>query len=943
MIRPAAAWLALLLLLPGHAMAEERVGVRIGEHAGHARLVFDWPRETAYSVQEEAGRVTLRFARPAAFDLSAARRGLRNLRGIEATGETVTLTLAPGTRLRHFRLGGRVVLDLLDGAPETPAAPGPAPASAPPAAVRAPAQPAARATPPAPRAAQPAAPGAAPVTPAATPAAAPPPAPAPAPTPATTPSIPSTPAPRLPALQEIAGRLLVPAGPEVGAALLRRGGTWLLVLDAPLALDPTPPRAEAFAGLSFSTGPAATVLRLSAAALPEPVLTREPRGWLVEPAAAPPVLLSIRPELEAGPPPRLMLRAERPAHAVAVLDPETGGTLLVGTLRAGGEASPVGRRNPAFEILPTRLGAALLPRADTVTLRALPAGFAAAAGPGASLALGPDSPMQEAAGLSRLFDLPGEALPGLLQRERNAMLAVAAAPPLGRGPPRLRAAEALLALGLGAEAQAMAALAQREDPRLAEDAFAQALQGAAALLAGRPAEAQGLLNPRLPASDELRLWRGLLAAARGEDGAAAIAAGLPLLQAWPAPLAARLAPLAAESLAAAEPAAARRLLAGREADAGFALARARLLEAEGARDAALAAYDAVIRGRDRRARAAAMRRAVELRLASGALDAAGAAAAMEAVLPAWRGDGAESAARLRLAELRQAAGDPRGAFEMLRETEAAFPDLAATLRPRQQQALLAALEAEPPIAAVALFETHHALLPPGPASESALATLADRLAALDLAGRARQVLGRALARAEGAEARAALGLRLAELALGADDPAGARAALADTAAPELPAPLLAARHLAEARALSRQGATEAAAALYRALGPAAGPELAEMLAARQDWAGAAEALGAHLAAALPPAPSPIPDALRPLVARAAALLAMAGDETGLAALRDAVAARMAGGAFEEAFALITAGRLGGIGELPRLRQELELARALPARLESLRASPGAAR
>ena len=72
----------LVLLLPAMAAAQERVGLRTGTHQGHARLVFDWPRETQYRVAEADGQVTLRFAAPAAFDLTAPQRGLRNLRDI---------------------------------------------------------------------------------------------------------------------------------------------------------------------------------------------------------------------------------------------------------------------------------------------------------------------------------------------------------------------------------------------------------------------------------------------------------------------------------------------------------------------------------------------------------------------------------------------------------------------------------------------------------------------------------------------------------------------------------------------------------------------------------------------------------------------------------------------------------------------------------------------
>jgi hypothetical protein len=52
---------------------------------------------------------------------------------------------------------------------------------------------------------------------------------------------------------------------------------------------------------------------------------------------------------------------------------------------------------------------------------------------------------------------------------------------------------------------------------------------------------------------------------------------------------------------------------------------------------------------------------------------------------------------------------------------------------------------------------------------------------------------------------------------------------------------------------------------------------------------------------------------------------------------------MEGGDFAEAFALVTAGRMSGMSDLGRLRGELELARALPGRLEGFRAGQGPAR
>ncbi|MGK7868704.1 hypothetical protein [Falsiroseomonas sp. E2-1-a20] len=937
-----AAGLALALLVAAPVLAQDRVGVRVGDHPGFGRVVFDWPATVDYRVEESEGRIVLHFASPAAFDLAAARRPVRNLRGLTSDGARAEITTAPGTRLRHFRLGNRVVLDLLDARRDTPAASArPAQNVAPPAGSVAPAaRPAPAGNAPFQRAVPPPAEApvivqAAPREPVSVQPLAPP-APSPVPAPVTSPAA----TPGL-AIRLLPGPTLsIPAGAETGAALFRRGGLWMLVLDQPQPLDLTALRADpTFANAETSSGPQATTLRLPAAALPNPRLRREGQAWLLDQPAGEVALRAILPEVEPGPPIRLVLRATRGLGSVSVLDPETGTSLLVGTVRDGAEAVPAGRRAAIFELLPTRLGAALLPRADTVTLRVLEGRFVAGAAPGAELALGPETPgaAAAAASMTRIFDLPAESLTALQERARGATAAVAASPPLGRGPPRLQAAEALLALGLPQEAQAMVGLATREDPALAETPRARALAGATALLSGRLAEAGGLDHPRLPENDEVALWRGLLAAARGQDGAAAVAAGLPLLLAYPEPLQARLAPLAAEALAAGgEPAAARRLLAARDQeDPPLALARARILEAEGATAPALAAYDALAAGRDRRARAIAMRRAAELRLATGLIDAAGAAAALEATLAAWRGDALETEGRSRLAELRQQAGDWRGAFDLLRETAAIFPDLAPGLRERQVAALLGALDKAPPLEAVVLYDAHAEMLPPGEASERALGSLADRLAALDLLDRASHVLRGAIARAPDAEARGRIGARLAGLGLAAGDHPAALAALADTAGEGLSPDLTRQRHLLEARALARAGRVPEAVARYRAAGPAAAAELATLLEEKQDWPGAAAALRQHLDAVAPPPPAPLLAEHQPLVARLAALLTLAGDDSALAALRAEEQGRM-GGTLSDAFTLLTADRVAGLSDLPRLGRELDVARGLPSRLDGFR-------
>ena len=117
--------LILLLLLLAAALpaaAQPRVGVRVGDHAGHGRLVFDWPVETGYRVEEQDGRVVLRFARDGAIDLAAIRRPPRNMRSLAEVDGAVVVQIAPGARLRHFRLGNRIVVDVLDPATESTSA-----------------------------------------------------------------------------------------------------------------------------------------------------------------------------------------------------------------------------------------------------------------------------------------------------------------------------------------------------------------------------------------------------------------------------------------------------------------------------------------------------------------------------------------------------------------------------------------------------------------------------------------------------------------------------------------------------------------------------------------------------------------------------------------------------------------------------------------------------
>src|SRR5262249_8646128 len=77
---------------------------------------------------------------------------------------------------------------------------------------------------------------------------------------------------------------------------------------------------------------------------------------------------------------RLMLSAATPRKVVALSDPDTGATWLVGTQRRGGQGTPMERRAVDFVLLPTWQGVAVVPTSDKVVLRPTQDGFVVGGG-----------------------------------------------------------------------------------------------------------------------------------------------------------------------------------------------------------------------------------------------------------------------------------------------------------------------------------------------------------------------------------------------------------------------------------------------------------------------------------------------------------------------------------------------------------------------------------
>jgi hypothetical protein len=962
---PLAALVVFASIVTAQADTLPTVSLRVGNHEGYGRVVFRLPSSIGYSVVQDGQRAIVKFA--ANLSIGAAAAIPRNMLSITSGTNQAELVIAPGSVLHDWRLGDLVVIDALDPIPagkglsQASAADGqqatPATVAAPPTAPTPPrtpptALPAVAAQPTAPPV-----PGATPAGPAPSPPSQPA-EPAPSTASPETPVQPSASQPPAEPVQPVAAQaddqtasdaenaIVVQGDAALGVAAFRRGNSALIVFDERRVIDTTPLRDDPVLGTaSVQMLPTATVVRVQIEPSTSLSLSRSAGTWHITSVPSEP---SLRPIRATGAEDRITLAADAPGSVVTFADPDTGATVLVGTQRSNGQGVPTERRAPGFSLLPTWQGVAVQVVADTVVLQPTAQGFALAGVPYLS-STPAVSELSQPLGLTRRYDFPSQSGATLQAKLRRQVVEAASAPARARGPLRQAVARTMIALGLGAEASALLRFAAADDPEQATSVDSAALTAIAALLANRPDEAEALNGQNLPTTDDIALWRAVRVA-QLQDGPARAAPGfaatLPLLLAYPAEIRDRLLPLAAETLVAGgELTAAAALLGARQQDSSLDLARAMLLQAKGDNAGALAGYDRVAQSRDQYVHARAAVRAVELRLATGAIDPGRAVEGLESLLYAWRGDHQERALRERLADLKASIGAWRSALALQRETETLFPSEKAVLHAKLTDMFAALLRGDataslPPLEFVAVVEENADLLPGGPDGDALQSKLADRLLALDLTKRAGPVLEKLMQAANSGAARAGFGARLAALRSREGDPAGALAALEASLAPDLPAELTEQRTLLAAAAYARRGDNQQALAALDGLDVAAADEArATILERANDWAGAQRALTAYVVKTVP-AEGKLDEAQRRALLRLATAAARAGDDTTLAGLRQRETGRMETGPLADMFRLLTADQVRSVADLQRSGREAALARGLAGQLKAIQAPAG---
>ncbi len=732
----------------------------------------------------------------------------------------------------------------------------------------------------------------------------------------------------------------IPFAEPVGAALFSRGSQSFVVFDERRPIDLAALRDDPVFGTAVvAIYPSATVIQLTRSPGQSAMLSAAAAGWRVSivPATPRPAALIAVSGNDV-----MTFAADAPGQVVTITDPRTGGTLLVGTQLKSGQGVLTERRTPEFLLPVTGQGIVVDPLSSTIGLRITQAGFVLS-GAREGLAVSPPQAMAdatlEAARLTRLFEFPRQTTDDLAWRARRQAVAAATTQSLARGPKRHALAETLLGLGMGVEAQTLLRVTMKDDPAEAASPATIGLAAVAALLAGRPAEATDLADPRLNGTDEIALWRALRAAMADEaspQAASALATVASLLFTYPAQMRHRVLPLALETMVlGGEAETSGRLLAQREKDPDLDYARALLTRARGDNEAALKLFDALANGPSARDHARAAVRATELRLEMRLLDTKAAADELEGRLYAWRGDSRDLALRLRIADLRRKSGAWRGMFTQLRAAKADFPAQAADIDRRMKEAFAdlprdPMLETMPPTDLIALLEENAELMGDGPESESLRIRLAEKLMALDLPKRADPLLAKLMRAAPLGPSRAGFGATLASVRLREGDPDGAILALSESNSADMPDGIRERRALISARVDAKRGATKNAVdALSGSRSQEADELRASILEQAKDWPGARDAL-VVLAERVVPGSGTLNPVQLGVVLRLASAATRAGDDAMLGSLRDRLRTRIGTGAQADLFRLLTAEPVRGTADLGRARAEMGLARAISA-------------
>lgn len=509
-----------------------------------------------------------------------------------------------------------------------------------------------------------------------------------------------------------------------------------------------------------------------------------------------------------------------------------------------------------------------------------------------------------------------------VQRQAELMQQAASAPDTRRRLARLNLARFYLARDMAAEAKGVIDVALA-DPQDSDDVTGSILRAVADVMMDRPEGAlRALAVPEIGNQQDAPVWRAVAFARQGKwaEAREAFKASEAAMATLPIELQ-RMAMMDAlrTTIEVHDFAAAARLVNDFEAagvpedlTASIKVLTGRVNEGLGRKDDALADYRLAAESADRRSAAQGRLREIALQYASGQMPRKEVIGALEALTTVWRGDDTETEGLKLLAHVYTEEGRYRDAFHVMRTALRSHPKSDMTRKIQDEAAatfdslfLQGKGDSLPPVEALGLFYDYRELTPIGRRGDEMIRKLADRLVSVDLLDQAAELLQHQVDNRLQGAARAQVATRLAVIYLMNRKPERALATLQATRSGDLANELRDQRLLLEARALSDIGRHELALELITNV---RGPEVirlrADILWAAKHWREAAEQIellhGERWRNF-----TPLNDAERSDILRAAVGYTLSDEAIGIGRLREKYAAKMADSPDARAFEVVS--------------------------------------
>ncbi len=733
----------------------------------------------------------------------------------------------------------------------------------------------------------------------------------------------------------------------LGAAVFRRGEAVWVVFDARAKLDMSsaPKALGGVKRVRWVNGPDFTVVRIDA---PEPVsvaASSDGPVWTVTlggPVGEPQTAVKIDRDDQTGAP-ALTAALAGATKVVWLVDPAVGDRFAAVT--ALGSSKAVDRRRAFVDttLLKTVQGVAL--EAPATDLKVSIDGDLVRIERPHGLTLSAPGAMAKAAPAAD--DLPKPAvLPALIDTERWArvgpdgflgryrhlqdLAGIETAKGAGAGTgARMALARFLVGSQLQYEAIGVLDMAAKAQPSLMSDPEFRGLRGAARAMVGRYKEAQADFSAPVTANDPASsLWRGYVDCKLGNwaEARKAFTAGSRAIDlfdpTWKSKFAAAHAQAALELK---DLPAARSLLAfalAQQTDPSVELdallIQARVLEADGQSDRALAVYEAIARAPLGAVATPALLRATRIKYDKGMIQAPEAVHTLDSLRFRWRGDATELEVISTLGQIYLSQGRYREALEALRSAGNRMVDLPAAVQLQAELSeafrklfLEGQADALEPVQALALFYDFRDLTPVGADGDEMVRRLSRRLVDVDLLTQAAELLKYQVDNRLDGVAKSQVATDLAAVYLMDHKPEQALQAIWGSRTTLLPNALNAQRRVLEARALSDLTRYDNA---LEVLGKDATPDAqdvrAEVLWRQKDWGAAAAAYEKRLGERWKTPGTALTGEEETRLIRAGVAFSLAADPKGLARLSEHFSPFVDGARAPEALRVALAGMDG---------------------------------